>query len=80
MKFYKEKKRHVVASQTEHKCVLDFCRHLQEEGFEVTYLPVGNDGIVVDLEKLGGGGGGGAIRPDTPLVVGMGVGERGDGV
>lgn len=77
MKFYKEKKRHVVASQTEHKCVLDFCRHLQEEGFEVAYLPVGNDGIVVDLEKLGGWG---AIRPDTPLVVGMGVGERGDGV
>ena len=51
-KFYKEKKRLVVTRQTEHKCVLDSCRHLQEEGFEVTYLPVGNDGIVVDLEKL----------------------------
>uniref|UniRef100_A0A6N2M508 Aminotransferase class V domain-containing protein n=1 Tax=Salix viminalis TaxID=40686 RepID=A0A6N2M508_SALVM len=32
MKFYKEKKRHVVTTQTEHKCVLDSCRHLQQEG------------------------------------------------
>ncbi|KAJ6767491.1 CYSTEINE DESULFURASE MITOCHONDRIAL [Salix koriyanagi] len=67
MKFYKEKKRHVVTTQTEHKCVLDSCRHLQQEGFEVTYLPVGNDGIV-DLEKLRG-----SIRPDTGLVSVMAV-------
>ncbi|CAK7339823.1 unnamed protein product [Dovyalis caffra] len=67
MKFYKEKKRHVVTTQTEHKCVLDSCRHLQQEGFEVTYLPVGNDGIV-DLEKLKG-----SIRPDTGLVSVMAV-------
>ncbi|KAJ6420352.1 hypothetical protein OIU84_030298 [Salix udensis] len=67
MKFYKEKKKHVVTTQTEHKCVLDSCRHLQQEGFDVTYLPVGNDGIV-DLEKLKG-----SIRRDTGLVSVMSV-------
>ncbi|KAG5241001.1 cysteine desulfurase [Salix suchowensis] len=67
MKFYKEKKKHVVTTQTEHKCVLDSCRHLQQEGFDVTYLPVGNDGIV-DLEKLKG-----SIRRDTGLVSVMAV-------
>lgn len=67
MKFYKEKKRHVVTTQTEHKCVLDSCRHLQQEGFEVTYLPVGADGII-DLEKLRS-----AIRPNTGLVSVMAV-------
>ncbi|KAL0450120.1 UNVERIFIED_CONTAM: Cysteine desulfurase, mitochondrial [Sesamum latifolium] len=39
MHFYKDKKRHVITTQTEHKCVLDSCRHLQQEGFEITYLP-----------------------------------------
>jgi cysteine desulfurase len=34
-RFYKEKKRHVVTLQTEHKCVLDSCRALEAEGFEV---------------------------------------------
>ncbi|EEF30388.1 cysteine desulfurase, mitochondrial [Ricinus communis] len=67
MKFYKEKKRHVITTQTEHKCVLDSCRYLQQEGFEVTYLPVKNDGIV-DLEKLRN-----AIRADTGLVSVMAV-------
>ncbi|WCJ30409.1 Cysteine desulfurase IscS [Euphorbia peplus] len=67
MKFYKEKKKHVVTTQTEHKCVLDSCRYLQQEGFEITYLPVGNDGIV-DLGKLRD-----AIRPDTGLVSVMAV-------
>ncbi|XP_027178798.1 cysteine desulfurase, mitochondrial [Coffea eugenioides] len=60
--FYKDKKRHVITTQTEHKCVLDSCRHLQQEGFEVTYLPVEPDGLV-DLDKLRA-----AIRPDTGLV------------
>ncbi|CAI5961650.1 unnamed protein product [Closterium sp. NIES-65] len=60
--FYKDKKRHVITTQTEHKCVLDSCRHLQQEGFDVTYLPVGSDGLV-DLETLKA-----AIRPDTVLV------------
>ncbi|KAF5733923.1 cysteine desulfurase 1 mitochondrial [Tripterygium wilfordii] len=67
MHFYKDKKRHVITTQTEHKCVLDSCRHLQQEGFEITYLPVGSDGLV-DLQKLRD-----AIRPDTGLVSVMAV-------
>nr|GMC60022.1 cysteine desulfurase, mitochondrial [Ipomoea batatas] len=62
MHFYKEKKRHVITTQTEHKCVLDSCRHLQQEGFDVTYLPVDPDGLV-NLDELRA-----AIRPDTGLV------------
>ncbi len=46
----------------EHKCVLDSCRKLQEEGFDVTYLPVQKNGII-KLEDLEA-----AIRPDTSLV------------
>ena len=56
------KKKHIVTTQTEHKCVLDSCRHLQEEGFEVTYLPVQNNGLV-DLKELEA-----AIRKDTAIV------------
>ncbi|KAK6237831.1 hypothetical protein QUC31_003300 [Theobroma cacao] len=67
MHFYKDKKRHVITTQTEHKCVLDSCRHLQQEGFEVTYLPVGSDGLI-DLDKLRK-----EIRPDTGLVSVMAV-------
>lgn len=62
MHFYQDKKKHVITTQTEHKCVLDSCRHLQQEGFEVTYLPVESDGLI-DLNKLRD-----AIRPDTGLV------------
>ena len=56
------KKRHIITTQTEHKCVLDSCRHLQEEGFDVTYLPVQSNGMV-DMQELEA-----AIRPDTALV------------
>lgn len=56
------KKRHIITSQTEHKCVLDSCRHLQDEGFEVTYLPVQSNGLI-DLKQLEE-----AIKPETALV------------
>ncbi len=44
-RFYKSKKKHIITMKTEHKCVLDSCRVLQE-GFDVTYLPVGTDGLI----------------------------------
>ncbi|KAK2188931.1 hypothetical protein NP493_119g03036 [Ridgeia piscesae] len=61
-RFYKSKKKHVITTQTEHKCVLDSCRALEGEGFQVTYLPVQSNGII-DLKVLEK-----AIRPDTVLV------------
>jgi len=61
-RFYSSKKKHVITTQTEHKCVLDSCRILESEGIDVTYLPVKSDGLV-DMEKLEA-----AIRPDTSLV------------
>lgn len=66
-RFYAKTKRHIITTQTEHKCVLDSARHLQDEGFEVTYLPVTEDGLInlEDLEKL--------IRKDTCLVSVMAV-------
>ena len=60
--FYKEKKNHIITLQTDHKCVLDSCRYLQNKGFKVTYLPVKKDGLV-DLELLEK-----AITPETVLV------------
>jgi cysteine desulfurase len=61
------KKKHIITSQTEHKCVLDSCRHLQDDGFDVTYLPVHHNGLI-DLDHLRE-----AIRPDTALVSIMAV-------
>merc|ERR1719369_2540905 len=61
-RFYATKKKHVITTQTEHKCVLDSCRILESEGVEVTYLPVKNNGLI-DLELLEA-----TIRPDTSLV------------
>ncbi|KAG0652482.1 hypothetical protein D0Z07_0065 [Hyphodiscus hymeniophilus] len=61
------KKRHIITTQTEHKCVLDSCRHLQDEGFDVTYLPVQHNGLV-DMAELEA-----AMRPDTALVSIMAV-------
>jgi cysteine desulfurase len=60
-------KKHIITSRTEHKCVLDSCRHLTEEGFEVTYLPVKPNGLI-DMAELEA-----AIRPDTALVSIMAV-------
>lgn len=65
--FYGAKKRHIITTQTEHKCVLDSCRALEGEGFEITYLPVCSTGII-SLDELES-----AIRPDTALVSIMAV-------
>ncbi|XP_017286912.1 cysteine desulfurase, mitochondrial [Kryptolebias marmoratus] len=61
-RFYKTKRGHVITTQTEHKCVLDSCRILEAEGFDITYLPVQKNGLL-DLELLEA-----SIRPDTSLV------------
>ncbi len=44
--FYKKQGNHIITVETEHKCVLDTCKRLQREGFEVTYLRPQKDGIV----------------------------------
>ncbi len=49
--FYKDRRNHIVTTVTEHKCVLDTCRHLEQQGFEVTYLPVQKNGLI-DLDAL----------------------------
>ncbi|VDK47384.1 unnamed protein product [Anisakis simplex] len=60
-------KDHIITVQTEHKCVLDSCRYLENEGFKVTYLPVQKNGIIdiTELEK--------AITKQTTLVSVMSV-------
>jgi cysteine desulfurase len=65
--FYKDKKNHIITVQTEHKCVLDACRFLEREGFEVTYLPVGVNGII-DFELLRN-----SIKENTLMVSVMGI-------
>jgi cysteine desulfurase len=60
--FNKDKGRHLVTVKTEHKATLDTMRELEREGFEVTYLDVGDDGLL-DLARLEA-----ALRPDTILV------------
>jgi len=50
-RFYKDCKNHIITCVTEHKCVLDSCRHLELEGFDVTYLPVQQNGLI-DLDAL----------------------------
>ncbi|GAB3477910.1 IscS subfamily cysteine desulfurase [Polaromonas eurypsychrophila] len=60
--FYKTRGKHLITVKTEHKAVLDTCRELERQGFEVTYLDVQADGLL-DIEVLKA-----AIRPDTILV------------
>lgn len=50
-RFYKKQKDHIITCVTEHKCILDTCRHLEQEGFKVTYLPVDSKGFI-NLEEL----------------------------
>lgn len=60
--FYKGRGKHIITVKTEHKAVLDTCRELERQGFEVTYLDVQDDGLVnLDAFKA-------AIRPDTILA------------
>ena len=60
--FYKTRGKHIVTVKTEHKAVLDTCRELERQGFEVTYLAVQEDGLL-DLEAFKA-----ALRPDTILA------------
>lgn len=61
-RFYRKSKNHLITCATEHMCVLDSAFDLEQDGFEVTYLPVGGDGLL-DLDQLAG-----AIGPQTLLV------------
>jgi len=60
--FYKKNGKHIVTVKTEHKAVLDSCRQLEREGYEVTYLEPESSGLL-DLEKFKQ-----ALRDDTVLV------------
>jgi len=60
--FYSKKGKHIITCKTEHKAVLDTCRQLEREGFEVSYLDPNENGLV-DLAKLEA-----AIRPDTTII------------
>ena len=60
--FHRERGRHIITSSIEHKAVLDSCRQLEREGFEVNYLRPGRDGLV-QPEAVAA-----ALRPDTILV------------
>lgn len=61
-RFHRDRGRHIVSSRTEHKAVLDTLKQLEAEGFEVTYLKPGLDGII-EPEQVRA-----ALRQDTTLV------------
>ncbi len=67
MDFYGDEKNHIITCVTEHKCILDTCRHLETKGFDVTYLPVQKNGLIdlTDLEE--------ALTEKTALISIMAV-------
>ena len=60
--FYKKRGKHIITSKIEHKAVLDSCRQLEAEGYELTYLDPQENGLI-SPESVAG-----AIREDTVLV------------
>ncbi|WP_374593003.1 IscS subfamily cysteine desulfurase [Aquabacterium sp.] len=60
--FYKTRGKHIITVKTEHKAVLDTCREMERQGFEVTYLDVQENGLL-DLNRFKE-----ALRPDTILA------------
>ena len=60
--FYSDKGKHIITSKIEHKAVLDVCRQLENESYEVTYLEPNNDGIITPESVEA------ALREDTVLV------------
>ena len=65
--FKKDKNVHIITTQTEHKCILDSCRSIQNDKIKVTYLPVKKDGLI-DLNLLNDN-----ITPETSLISVMAV-------
>ncbi|SCV04920.1 LANO_0G14334g1_1 [Lachancea nothofagi CBS 11611] len=66
-RFYKKTKNHIITTRTEHKCVLEAARAMKNEGFDVTFLNVNEQGLV-DLKELEA-----TIRPETCIVSIMAV-------
>ena len=61
-RFYKSKGNHIITSKIEHKAVLDPCRQLEREGFEITYLDPNEDGVITPSDVKA------AIKDTTILV------------